>query len=153
MPHPLLARLTLLIGVAALALVIIPAIVYDEPAPWQKEEREARRASRADGELRVKFKGVELTWGRRAASQPDTIESPPPPPPRDPIKPYKLSAVILALTGLIVAPMSWQTRAGRPFAVTGVVLCCAAILWHYVLAGVAAGVGIAILLLIFGSFG
>lgn len=157
MPHPLLARLTLLIGVVALALVIIPAIVYDEPAPWEKKEREARRQRRADGELKIKVKGIEFTWGRRSTTQAGeaspAVEAPTPPPPADPIKPYKLSAVILALTGLIVAPMSWRSRNGRPLAVTGVVLCCAAIFWHYIAVGVAAGVAVGILLLILGSLG
>jgi hypothetical protein len=37
--------------------------------------------------------------------------------------------------------------------VSGVVLCCAAILWHYIVAGVVAAVGVALLLVIFGSFG
>jgi hypothetical protein len=157
MPHPLLVRLTLLIGVAALALAIIPAIVYDEPAPWEKEKREERRQRRGDGELKIKVKGIELTWGRRPATQPvaaaPAVEAPPPPPPADPIKPYRLSAVILALTGLIVAPLSWRNRGGRPLAVTGVVLCCAAVFWHYIAVGVAAGVAVGILLLILGSFG
>jgi len=161
MPDSLLPRLTLLIGVVALGLVIIPAIVYDQPAPWQKREvAPPPPTAQRSGELRVKFKGIELSWGRKSATQPNianeaapAVPPPPPQPPKDPVKIYKVSAVILALAGLIVGTMAWRNSAGRQFVVSGVVLCCAAILWHYIVAGVVAAVGVALLLVIFGSFG
>src|SRR6478672_5225309 len=115
MPDSLLPRLTLLIGVVALGLVIIPAIVYDEPAPWRRREvAPPPRAAKGDGELKVKFKGIELTWGRKSATRPATTDEavpavapPPPQVPNDPVKIYKVSAVILALAGLIVGTMAW----------------------------------------------
>src|SRR4051794_24877168 len=67
MPDTLLPRLTVLIGVVALGLVIVPAIVYDAPAPWEK--REAKKTDDS-GELKVKIKGIELTWGRRSTTKP-----------------------------------------------------------------------------------
>jgi hypothetical protein len=161
MSRHLPARLTLLLGVVALGLVLLPAIIFDQPLPWaaagEKDQPVERAQQPTSHRFNIKINRFEFAFGKNT-TQPATAEvsAPPPvpPPPRNPIKPYQIAAVIFALAGLITGPMAWSTaRRSRPLVVSGVTCCCAAILWHYVVAGLIVGVAVAILLFILSAFG
>jgi len=154
MSRQLSARLTLLFGVVALGLVVIPAAIYDQtPRSDNKAAAKADDQSPATGGTRInlKIKNFQLAFGKAPATAAASTPPAPAPPP-NPTKPYRISAIIFALAGLAAGSMAWNTtRRGRPLIVTGVTLCCAAILWHYVIAGVVAAAGIAVLLLLLGA--
>ncbi|MDB5320042.1 MAG: hypothetical protein JWN40_1673 [Phycisphaerales bacterium] len=164
MSRHLLARLTLLLGVVALGLVVLPAMVYDQPpfraaADKEQDSHGDDRTSKPPVAHRfnVKINKFEFAFGK-ATTQPSTApgETPlptqPPPPPPNPVKPYQIGAVVVALLGLITGPTAWTTaRRSRPLVVSGMTCCCVAITWHYVVAGLVIGVAVAILLFILGA--
>jgi hypothetical protein len=166
MARHLPARLTLLLGVLALGLVVLPAIIFDQPLPWSLAAREKDQPLERPAppptahRFNIRINKFEFAFGK-STSQPATaateVAAPPPPlPPRpsNPVKPYQISAVILALAGLITGPLAWTSaRRSRPLVVSGVTCCCAAILWHYVVAGLIVGVAVAILLFILSALG
>jgi len=162
MPRHLPARLTLLLGVVALGLVVLPAIIFDQPLPWSAAAREKDQAAErpqppATHRFNIKINKFEFAFGK-SSTQPTTaapeVAAPPPPRPPNLIKPYQIAAVIFALAGLITGPMAWTSaRRSRPLVVSGVTCCCAAILWHYVVAGLIVGVAVAILLFILSALG
>jgi hypothetical protein len=162
MARHLPARLTLLLGVLALGLVVLPAIIFDQPLPWSLPAREKnqpveRPEPPTAHRFNIKINKFEFAFGK-STSQPATaaaeVTAPPPLPPPNPVKPYQISAVIFALAGLITGPVAWTSaRRSRPLVVSGVTCCCAAILWHYVVAGLIVGVAVAILLFILSALG
>jgi hypothetical protein len=162
MARHLPARLTLLLGVLALGLVVLPTIIFDQPLPWslaarEKDQPVERPEPPTAHRFNIKINKFEFAFGK-STSQPTTaaaeVAAPPRPRPPNPVKPYQISAVILALAGLITGPLAWTSaRRSRPLVVSGVTCCCAAILWHYVVAGLIVGVAVAILLFILSALG
>src|SRR5215216_2474670 len=99
MPRHVLARFTLLFGVLALGLAVIPGVAYDEPFPWQRKEHAKAAAANAKvkdlaagGELKVKVSNLEFSLGRKnrgATTAPAVQEPAPPVVPADPTKTYR----------------------------------------------------------------
>jgi len=147
-----LSVITLLLGAVALGLVVIPAIAYDQPFPWQRKDRqrgaEVAPTTRKGG-LTVTIKGVDLTIGgkRTPVEQPKPAE----PEPVNPTKPFTLAAAGLAVGGMVTGALSWRHRRGRPLALVGMALGVAALTWQYIAFGLAVGAAIAIILIILSA--
>jgi hypothetical protein len=138
---------------------VLPSIIYEQPLPWtsanKDKDRPGDRTPRSPTTHRfnVRINKFEFAFGK-ASTQPSTttVEAPAPPPPANPVKPYQITAVVVALLGMITGPTAWTTaRRSRPLVVAGMTCCFFAIAWHYVVAGVVIGVAVAVLLFILGA--
>jgi hypothetical protein len=147
----LLGTITLLLGVAALALTIIPAAVYDEPGPVERKASAAENNKPGGVTFSTSRFTIRLGKPQEPAPPPATVPTVDPPAPR--AKPFKLAGMGCSLAGFAAGPFAWMRRRQRPLVGGGLMLCWAALVWQYVLIGVAAGVGLAVLLIILSHFG
>jgi len=135
-----LSAITITLGVCALLLAILPAVIYDEPFRWPWDTEEEKKAN---PELTLKTKRFQFTLSTNKPAQPAAPEPAPP----SPAKPYRIAMIILSALGLGFAPLAWVRERHRPLAGTGATLCCVALFWQYLVAGIVVGVAIAMILL------
>src|SRR5438309_646092 len=139
----LLATLTLLLGVGALGLVLVPSVVFGEPSAAQRTLAPAKD-NRPTG-ITLATSRFSIHIGKDAASATSPVAAEPEPTRG---KPFTIAGTVCSLSGFVLGPFAWLRRRQRSLAGCSLMLCCAALVWQYVLIGVAAGVGLAVLLLI-----
>ncbi len=156
----------LVVGISALGLAVIPGIALDRPLPFGNEEREERPPPepKAEGGVTLKYKKFSVTFGGRkndddanqeneveqnslaAVDQQRLID-------RDQwLKWFTISAVSCSLIGLTLGPISWAREKQPALSGTAMGICCLALVWQYIVIGIAIGVAIAVLLIVLSNF-
>ncbi len=143
----------LLASVVALALAAIPAVVYDRPLenPFAekklKEERPPEPEPEREGGITLKYKSFSVNFGgKEAEEKPEPL--PEPESPADPVRWYTISAMGCALIGIVLAGVGQVREKQTAVTVCTMGCCVAAFTWQYVAVGIAAGVAVAVLLII-----
>jgi hypothetical protein len=164
MSKHLLGFSALLAGVTALGLAVIPGIFHDQPLPWvgKKETPAAaekpKLALQGDARITLKIKEVEVKLPIKGKAE----KRPPAPQPEEtdraaapanPVKWFTISAIAVALLGLVLGPLAWVREKQPILSGSAMALCCAALVWQYVLLGIMIGTGIAVILILFSYFG
>jgi hypothetical protein len=130
----------LLLAAIALGLAAIPSIAFGRPLPWLEE---AQRRERAKPTLQVKLRGVVIAIGKEAA---------PPDPAEDfglrVVRQCTVAAIGCAAVALVLGPLAWAREREPVVAGSAIAISCVAITWHYVVLGVAVGVGMAVFLVV-----
>jgi hypothetical protein len=139
-----LAIIALFCGAMSMALAVIPSIIYDEPQPlfrYWKDDDEPK--TKLDGEVEIATKRFSFKIGRKP-EQPVPIQ----PVAVSPVRYYSAAAIGVALVGLSLCALSWRRE--RIHSVVGIaaLLCCAAIIWQYLVVGIVIGVVIAVMLIL-----
>lgn len=133
------------IGIIALGMAIIPRAMFNVPPPWPAQPVEPPRPQMVvDGGTSFEVKGVKITVGGKSR----VVEPPSPGPPSVPPLARNLAiatAIVALLGGALSVLACWRERS-YVLAVPGAGLCCAAVLWHYILAGIIFGLGILVVL-------
>jgi hypothetical protein len=129
---------TIILGIGALLLALLPAVIYDERPkwPWSEEKPKA-----AEG-VTFKTKRFQITLG-------GDKELPAAEPP-SPTRPYLIALIIVAVVGIGFAPFAWTCERHRPIAASGAAMCCIALTWQYIIVGVVVGVALALFLYVLG---
>jgi hypothetical protein len=143
-----LGATTLGIGIVALALAIIPTILFDVPPPWNAAGPKPVQP-KVEGEKSVAFHGVKVAWGGKTVKeQPaaDDIHLTRP-------KAFAIATAVVALFGMGLGPLaSWRERQ-YALAVPGMSFCCLALTWQYVILGIVAGATAAAFLVVLNMLG
>lgn len=142
MPKYGLGLATLLVGVGALAGAILAAILFDQPPPWKAADPPP--GPRIEGQKTVEFKGVKVSWGGKAVKEE---------PRQDEVRMTKLKGMSLgiagfALAGLALGPLAWWRERRYALAAPGMIMCCAALTWQYLIFGIAVGAAAAVFLFV-----
>jgi hypothetical protein len=134
-----------LLGVVSLGLAIIPRAVFEVPPPWPSN-RAPEPQHVVEGGKTIEWKGAKITIGGTSK----VIHLPPAAPPMSSKVLYICTAVV-ALAGIAVGLIaSWRDRSyllGGP----AVALCCVALLWHYILIGVAVAVAFVVIVMLLSN--
>jgi hypothetical protein len=163
MSKHLLGFIALLAGVTALGLAVIPGIVHDQPLPWVGKKdppaaSDKKTAPQADARVTLKIKEVEvkLPFKGKSEKRPpaaQTEETDRAAAPGNPVKWFTISAIAVALLGLVFGPLAWIHEKQPALSGSAMALCCAALVWQYVLMGIMIGTGVAVILILFSYFG
>ena len=164
MSKHLLGFSALLAGVTALGLAVIPGIVHDQPLPWVGKTdtpaaaEKPKPALQADARVTLKIKEVEVKLPLKGKGEKRPPAQLPEEPDRaaapvNPVKWFTISAVAVALLGLVFGPLAWIHEKQPALSGSAMALCCAALVWQYVLLGIMIGTGIAVVLILFSYFG
>lgn len=141
---PILGIAALFFGITALGLAIIPRAVFDVPPPWPVKQLEPPRPETVvDGGTSFEVKGVKVTIGGKSRVVQPSLPEPPPVPAI--AKTLAIATAVIALLGGVLSSLACWRERSYLLAVPGAGMCCAAILWHYILIGVIFGVTILIL--------
>lgn len=141
----------LIAGILALGLAAIPPVALGRPLtnPFEPPEAERKQAGlvrERDGGLTLRFKGLSINVGGKAAVEneaADPIEVT-----KDPIRWFTIAAIGCALIGLLTAAFA-QLRERHTVVTLGAVGCCAtAITWQYLVFGILAGAAFAAFLIV-----
>ena len=160
----------LVTGVIALGLAVIPGIALDRPSQFIKEERKEPPPPpepEPEGGVTLKYKDFSVTFGDgekdedKEADQPTKAEE-------DEsvavgqqrsmdrdlvLRWFTISAVSCSLIGLILGPISWAREKQPALSGCAIGICCIALVWQYIVIGIAVGVSIAVLLIVISCFG
>ncbi len=144
----------LLIGIVALGLAVIPGLAMERPE--ERPETPPLIESESDGGVTLTFKEFSVTWGgkseegeevaEQAVNQEEPIDR------NRLLKWFTLSAVCFSLVGLVLGPISWARERQPAISGSAIGVCCLALVWQYVVIGIAVGVGIAVLLIVLSQF-
>ena len=153
----------LLVGIIALGLAVIPGIALDQPVPFANEQPDEPLSPNPEPSgVTLKFKKWSVTIGgdkketdhdipnedglkqedSAVADQQRSIDR------DDLLKWCTISAVSCSLIGLILGPISWVREKQPVLAGSAIGICCLALVWQYIVIGIAVGVAIAVLLFV-----
>jgi hypothetical protein len=158
----------LAVGLIALGFAVIPGIALDRPFPFSDEERDRPAAPEhaQEGGVTFKFKKFSVTFGggkkddAKEAAQEDkpqqgaaaaqarqrAID-------RDHLlKWFTITAVSCSLVGLVLGPVAWAKEKQPAISGPAIGICCVALVWQYIVIGIAIGVTIAVLLILISYF-
>jgi hypothetical protein len=153
----------LVVGIMALGLAVIPGIALDRPLPFVHEELPPPEPEQ-EGGVTLKYKKFSVTFGVRTkdedANQDHEVEQNGPAAvdqkrriDRDQwLKWFTISAVSCSLIGLILGPISWAREKQPALSGTAIGICCLALVWQYIVIGIAVGVAVAVLLIVLSNF-
>lgn len=150
-----LGLVSLVLGVLAVALMVIPPAVIGEPLGFLKRENEPVEAPKvSETQTSVSVGKFSFSWRKQHKPEPAVAPDPAQaePPVIDWVRISTVGGLSTALLGLLVSPIAFTRRRDRSLALSGAVLCCAALTWQYIMIGLAIGAAIAILLLLLSSF-
>lgn len=136
-----LGGLTLLTGVVALGLAIIPAIVFGVTPTWL--DRRPAPEPRVQGQKSIEWRSIKFKWGGKPAP-----DAPAPTAPMTAAKSFAVATAVVALVGLVLGPVAWQRERQWVLTGPGMGFCFLALTWQYVIFGIAAGVAAAIFLFV-----
>ena len=172
MRQHILGIIALLAGTAALGLAVIPGIALDQPLPFAREQRPPQPPppppEKEQGGVTLKYKKVSVTFGggkekKDAEQKPDAdpvAQNVAPPAqtaaPEDRarlVKGFTIAAICCSLLGLIFGPIAWAREKQPALSGSAMAICCAAILWQYIVIGIVVGLVIAIVLLVLSALG
>lgn len=158
----------LVAGIVALGFAVIPGIALDRPLPFADEERDrpAPPEPEREGGITFKFKKFSVTFGGgKKDDAKDVAQEDNPqqgaaaaaeqqrPMDRDHLlKWFTITAVSCSLAGLILGPVAWAKEKQPALSGTAIGICCLALVWQYVVIGIATGVAIAVLLILISYF-
>jgi hypothetical protein len=148
----LLGICCLLVAVLALGLAVIPGIAFDRPItvlppppPPQAEE--------TSGGVTLRYKGLAMNLGGKTKPVPKA-EAKKLLSPRDYwLKGFTLAAVGCSLVGMVLGTFSWAYEKQPAISGPAMLIASIALTWQYIAIGIAAGVAIAVILLIMGAIG
>ncbi len=123
----------LVLGVAALGLAIIPAIVFETPPPWNRSEPKPPQP-RIEGQKSVEWRGIKVAWGGKAVK-----EAPPEQPAMNAAKWFAIATAAISLVGLALGPLAWWRERRYALAAPGMSFCCLALTWQYLILGIVVG--------------
>ena len=142
-----IGAVAVLLGVSALGLAIIPRAILGVPPPWP-EAPVAEPTEIVEGGKTFEWKGAKVTVGGTTK----VVYPPAPPPPSTASKTVFVLTALVALVGIATALIAaWRERSyvlGGP----AVALCTIALLWHYILIGVAVGIALVAIVIILAAF-
>ncbi len=144
-----LSYVALGVGIAALGLAVVPGIAMGQPLPLldQIADREEERSPRG---MTVSFGKLSFTVGGdeqvNDGVETDAARA------RRVRRGFDLSAAGVALCGLVLGPVSWVREKRRAVSGSAMGICCLALVWQYLIIGLAIGVAAAVLLMVLGSF-
>ena len=130
----------LVFGLFALGLAIIPRAVFGVPPPWPQFSHEGPREV-TEGGTTLEWKSLKVTVGGKTKQET-------PQPPSMSAKAFAVATAVVAIVGIGFGIVAFQSKAGSGPAFSGIGLCLAALLWHYILLGVGVGICILIILLL-----
>jgi hypothetical protein len=131
----ILGLVALIIGASALTFAIVAETKGLQPG------QEARKPDQETSKgFTFKLKNFSVSFGKK--SQADDEDQAGASPSKFP--PITIATIATAILGLIVAPISWVREKQPILSCSALGLCAAALLWHYILIGVAAAVGIVV---------
>ena len=101
-----LSAASLLLGIAALGMIFIPNLAFDEPLawPWREKPSRVEPPPVPQGGVTIGTERFRVTIGRNKPATAPAVTATPKP---SPVKPYHLAGVVLALAGLGLAPLAW----------------------------------------------
>ncbi|MFT7642259.1 MAG: hypothetical protein ACI9G1_004016 [Pirellulaceae bacterium] len=138
----------LVIGILALGLAVVPGMALDRPLPFAEEPAEPEAG------LTLEFNKFSFTIGgnkkdeeadkeaaaARAAEEQKRITR------NQWLKWFTISAAVCSLIGLTIGPISWVREKQPALSGTAMGICCAALLWQYIVMGIVVGIAIIVLL-------
>ncbi len=157
----------LLASIVALGFAVIPGIALDRPFPFADEERDRAAApERAqEGGVTFKFKKFSVTFGGGKKDDAKDVAQEDKPQQgaaaagrqramdRDHLlKWFTITAVSCSLAGLTLGPVAWAKEKQPALSGTAIGICCLALVWQYIVIGIAIGVTIAVLLFLISYF-
>lgn len=161
--HPF-GTAALVIGVLALGLAVIPGIALDQPLPSASEDAEEQPLPDPgpEGGITLKIKKFSVTFGgdRNDDGNDAAREDEPKqeiaaaagqqrPNDRDELlRWFTVSAVSCSLIGLILGPIAWAREEQKAISGSAIGICCVALVWEYIVIGVAVGAAIAVLIIV-----
>ncbi len=134
---------SLLAGVVALGLAIIPMILLDMRPTWLAQRPERPPEPRMQGQKSIEWHGLKFKWGGKPVE-----DAPAAAKEVAAAKSFAIATAIVALVGLVLGPLAWARERQWRLAAPGMGLCFLALTWQYVILGIAAGVAAAFFLLI-----
>jgi hypothetical protein len=148
----ILGILGLLMGVLALGLAVIPAMVIgrDLQLPFadaKKDRMAAEPIPEREGGVTIKIKKLSVNFGGRVPAK----KEPAPAPPeitKDPIRWFTISAVVCALIGLSLSSIGQLREKHTALTISSMGCCAAAITWQYFAFGIAVGAAAAAFLIV-----
>lgn len=140
-----LSYVALGVGVLALGLAVIPGIAMDQPLPIldDSEERKESQAAR----WTFSFNDVSFSIGGEKTDDEEETEAERA---RRIRRGFDLSAAGLAICGMVLGPVSWAREKRRALSGSAMGICVLALVWQYVVIGIALGVAVAVLLIVLG---
>lgn len=172
MKKHILGILALVMGVAALGLAVIPGIALDRPFPAAPKPRAEPAPppppAEPGGGVTFRVKQFSVTLGgskKKAQADNQPAQQAPPvvdqPIPKDRAIPndgdrllkwFTIAAVSCSLIGLILGPISWAREKQPALSGSAMGICCLALVWHYVVMGIAVGVAVAVIVILLSHF-
>lgn len=67
------------------------------------------------------------------------------------LKPFQVASLVIAILGLCLGPIGWLRERPPVLPVCGMGLCAVALLWYWIVLGIALGVAIFIFFMLFGT--
>jgi hypothetical protein len=143
----ILGIVAVILGVVALGLAIIPRALFEIPPPWPTQPA-PKPYEVVEGGKTYEWKNAKVTVGGTKR----VIFPPPANPPTTTSKVVYIATSLVALAGIAVGLVaSWREQSyllGGP----AIVMCSAALLWHYIVLGVAVGFAIFVLFIFLSQF-
>lgn len=141
---------TLFVGVVALSAAVMLHLAFDEPQPQAKAP--APKPEKVEGGVRLEWKGIKVRFGGKtvepseepkieaeAAERVDTLER---------RQTYRMLIAAIALVGLAAGPLACWRESAYSLSGPGMAFCFLALTWQYILAGLAIGVAVVVVLII-----
>jgi hypothetical protein len=139
----------LVLGVVALGLAIVPRAWFGAPPPPWPEQTSAPPPSPppvVEGGVTFKVKGMQVNIGGKTPPAPPPAPVPLPEPVPMTAKSFAAATAVVALLGAFASALACWRERSYILAIPGAGMCCAAILWHYIVLGVIFGIGILIVI-------
>lgn len=155
-----LSVMAIVLGVLSLGVAILtPMILGAEPQPPSSTNVE-KAATDVEGNVELKFRSFSLTLKRddestESESPPSSVLTPAPQAPVPGLTAARymaIAGVCFALLGFAVTPFAWVREHQAALCCGAMLLCTAGLTWQYIAFGIAAGAGIAMLLVVLAIF-
>lgn len=155
----------LVIGVIALGLACLPAIAFEQPLPSPFVKPAEPKAVVApeppperEGGITLRTKSFTVTLGGKLKKSEEAAPPPPAPEPpvkvtSDPVRWFTISAIGVALCGVLVASIGHWRERHTPLTAGAIGCCALAITWQYVAVGIAIGVAVVVIVLLLSVLG
>ena len=143
---------TLAVGVIALAAAVMLHLSIDEAK--QQPKAAAEEVERIEGGIRLKWKSVEAHFGGRPVKRAEPKVEAKPDERADPVEQrrrYRMITAAIALVGLAVGPLAFWRESAYALSGPGMAFCFVALTWQYIIAGIAMGVAVVVILLILSA--
>ena len=148
----------MLSGVIALGLAAIPGMALDHPLALAARDRKdppapAQTEPGATFEITITFRSDKTapdSAGERAMGDPPAVDRQTTDDRGRLLKYFTIAAISCALVGLVLGPVAWVREKQPALSGSAMAICCVALLWEYIIIGIAVGVAVVIVVLLLG---